>query len=176
VLACLVIATPAAAEWFTDLYLGGAFTEKHDVDTNFPTTGGQVTTLDVSFNNSFAGGFRGGYWFPALLGPLDLGVGLDVSHFAPNVSRQTRTFCARFCVSDVFDDVDLSVWTIGFDAMLRWPLLKSPQFPTGQLQPYITVGPAIFVAHAEDSQNFEPSQQSDSDTSVGVKVGAGVAW
>ena len=175
-LASLVVTAPASAEWFTDLYLGGAFTEKHDVDTNFPTTGGQITTLDVSFNNSFAGGFRGGYWFAGLLGPLDLGVGLDVSHFAPNISRQTRTFCGRVCVNDVFDDFDLSVWTIGFDAMLRWPLLKSQQFPTGQLQPYITVGPAIFAAHAEDNHNFEPSHQSDSDTSVGVKVGAGVAW
>ncbi len=132
-LASLVVTTPAAAEWFTDLYLGGAFTEKHDVDTNFPTTGGQITTLDVSFNNSFAGGVRGGYWFAGLLGPLDLGVGLDVSHFAPNISRQTRTFCGRVCDTDVFDDFDLSVWTIGFDAMLRWPLLKSQQFPTGQL-------------------------------------------
>jgi opacity protein-like surface antigen len=175
-IACLVVAAPASAEWFADLYLGGAFTEKHDVDTNFPTTGGQVTTLDVSFNNSFAGGFRGGYWFPGLLGPLDLGVGLDISHFAPNVSRQTRTFCARFCVSSEFEDFDLSVWTIGFDAMLRYPLMKSSQFPNGRLQPYVTVGPAIFVAHAQDSQNFEPSNQSDSDTSVGVKVGAGVAW
>ena len=60
--------------------------------------------------------------------------------------------------------------------MLRYPLMKSAKFPNGQLQPYITVGPAIFVAHAEDSQNFEPSNQTDSDTSVGVKVGAGVAW
>src|SRR2546430_2544285 len=78
--------------------------------------------------------------------------------------------------SGIFDDLDLSVWTIGFDAMLRLPLLKSPRFPKGQLQPYITVGPAIFVAHAEDSRNFEPSNQDDTDASVGVKVGAGVAW
>jgi opacity protein-like surface antigen len=175
-LAYLVITTPASAEWFTDLYLGGAFTEKHDLDTNFPTTGGQVTTLDVTFNNSFTGGIRGGYWLPFDLGPLNFGVGLDISHFAPNVSRQTRTFCSRFCASGEFDDFDLSVWTIGFDAMLRFPLLKSPQFPNGQLQPYITVGPAIFVAHAEDSRNFEPSNQDDTDASVGVKVGAGVAW
>src|SRR5215813_4781317 len=69
-LACSIVAAPASAEWFTDLYIGGAFTEKHDVDTNFPTIGGQVTTLDVSFNNSFAGGFRGGYWFAGLLGPV----------------------------------------------------------------------------------------------------------
>ena len=104
-LAYLVIATPASAEWFTDLYLGGAFTEKHDLDTNFPTTGGQVTTLDVTFNNSFTGGIRGGYWLPFDLGPLNFGVGLDISHFAPNVSRQTRTFCSRFCASGEFDDL-----------------------------------------------------------------------
>ena len=175
-IACLVVAAPASAEWFTDLYLGGAFTEKHDVDTNFPTIGGQVTTLDVTFNNSFAGGIQGGYWLPFDLGPLNFGVGLDISHFAPNVSRQTRTFCSRFCVSGEFDDFDLSVWTIGFDAMLRYPLLKSSQFPNGQLQPYLTIGPAIFVAHAEDSRNFEPSNQSNTDASVGVKLGAGVAW
>ncbi len=31
----LIVAAPASAEWFGDLYVGGAFTEKHDVDTNF---------------------------------------------------------------------------------------------------------------------------------------------
>ncbi len=174
-LACSVVAVPASAEWFTDLYLGGAFTEKHDVDTN-STGGGQVTTLDVSFDKSFAGGIRGGYWFPFELGPVNFGAGLDVSHFRPDISRQAALFCSRFCVSGVFDDLDLSVWVIGFDAMFRFPLLKSQQFPKGQLQPYVTVGPAIFVAHAEDRRNFEPSNQTDTDTSVGVKVGAGVAW
>jgi opacity protein-like surface antigen len=175
-MALLAFAAPASAEWFGDLYLGGAFTSTHDVDTNFPTTGGLVTTQDVTFDSSFAGGFRGGYWFPFALGPLNFGVGLDVSHFAPNVSRQTRTFCNSVCVSGEFDDFDLSVWVIGFDAMLRYPLMKSAQFPNGQLQPYVTLGPAIFRAHAEDSTNFEPSNQSDTDTSVGVKVGVGAAW
>ena len=174
ILACLVVAAPASAEWFGDLYLGGAFTSKHDVDTNFPN--GQVTTLDVTFDPSFVGGARGGYWFPFALGPLNLGVGLDISHFRPNIGRQTRTFCRHFCVSDQFDDLDLAVWVIGFDAMLRYPLIKSPEFPNGRLQPYVTLGPAIFVAHAEDSRNFEPSNQSDTDASAGVKVGAGVAW
>ncbi len=174
--AVLTFAAPASAEWFGDLYLGGAFTAKHDVDTNFPTTGGLVTTQDVTFDKSLLGGIRGGYWFPFALGPLNLGVGLDISHFAPNVGRQTRTFCSRFCVSDQFDDLDLAVWVIGFDAMLRYPLMKSPEFPNGQLQPYVTLGPTIFVAHAEDSRNFEPSNQSDTDASVGVKVGAGAAW
>jgi opacity protein-like surface antigen len=176
IIAGLAVAAPASAEWFVDLYLGGAFTEKHDVDTEFPPSGALITTLDVSFNNSFAGGLRGGYWLPFDVGPLNFGLGVDFSHFAPNVSRQVRTFCANFCVNGTFEDLDLSVWVIGFDALLRAPLLKSAAFPNGQLQPYFRVGPAIFVAHANDSFNFAPSNQTDSDTSVGVKLGAGVAW
>jgi hypothetical protein len=35
---------------------------------------------------------------------------------------------------------------IGFDALLRAPLLKSPEFPNGRLQPYLRVGPALFGA------------------------------
>ncbi len=172
----LAVAAPASAEWFVDLYIGGAFTEKHDVDTQFIPSGAQVSTLDVSFNNSFTGGLRGGYWLPFDVGPLNFGFGVDFSHFAPNISRQTRAFCAQFCVNATFEDVDLSVWVIGFDALLRAPLLKSAEFPHGQLQPYFRVGPAIFVADANDRSNFAPANQSDSDTSIGVKLGVGVAW
>lgn len=50
------------------------------------------------------------------------------------------------------------------------PLLTSPKFPKGRLQPYLTVGPP------EDSADFFPSEQSVTDTSVRVKVGAGVSW
>jgi opacity protein-like surface antigen len=173
-LACLVAAAPAAAEWFADLYLGGAFTEKHDIDVNLP--GDFVTIEDVGFNKSFTGGIRGGYWFPFDLGPVNFGAGLDLSYFAPNISRQTTAFCERFCVSGQFDDLDLSVWVFGLDAMVRFPLLKSQEFPNGQLQPYLRVGPAIFLAHADDSRNFEPSNQDDTDASLGVKLGAGVQW
>jgi hypothetical protein len=56
-IAGLTVATPASAEWFVDLHLGGAFTEKHDVDTQFP--GGVVSALDVSFNNSFTAACAG---------------------------------------------------------------------------------------------------------------------
>lgn len=172
--AALTIATPAWAEWFVDLYLGGAFTEKHDVDTELPA--GAISGRDVSFNNSFTGGLRGGYWLPFDVGPLNFGLGLDFSHFAPNIEQQLRTFCRNVCVSRTFQDVDLSVWVIGFDALLRAPLLKSAEFPHGQLQPYLRLGPTLFVAHADDSSNFDPSNQSDSDTSVGVKLGTGVTW
>jgi len=182
VLVCLGVAVPASAEWFGDLYLGGSFTSKHDVETD--STGLTLTFQDVTFDNSIAGGGRAGYWFESLpfrsFG-LNLGLGLDVSHFSPNISTQTRTITAcvpRACAIGAaeFEDFDLSVTVIGFDAMLRYPLMKNARFPRGQLQPYFTVGPAIFIAHGSDSTNFAPSNQTDTDTSVGVKVGLGAAW
>lgn len=172
-IAGLTCATPASAEWFVDLYLGGAFTEKHDVDTRFP---GLVSAQDISFNNSFTGGLRGGYWLPFDVGPVNFGLGADFTHFAPNIGQQITTFCGAFCATGTFQDIDLSVFVIGFDALVRFPLLKSPEFQHGQLQPYFRVGPAIFVAHASDSNNFSPANQGDSDTSIGVKLGTGVAW
>jgi len=176
--ATMILPISASAEWFADLYLGSAFTQKHDVETS--VLGISATIQDVTFDSSFAVGGRGGYWFES--GPLrsfglDLGLGVDVSHFSPDISKQTRTTCVLgFCGGAQFADFDLSVTTIGFDVLLRYPLLKSQQFPKGQLQPYLTLGPALFIAHAKDSTNFAPSNQSDTDSSIGVKVGAGAAW
>lgn len=181
VIAALLLLAPTQvrAEWFADLYGGAGFTQKHDVDNNAPDIGATLTLRDVKFDTEAVLGGRVGYW-------LDffhfIGFGLDVSHlFGPDVARQTRT--VDVCVSGVcgsgrgtFNNVDLNVTTIGFDAMFRLPLLKSQQFPHGQLQPYLTVGPALFIAHAKDSDNFSPSGQSDTDKSVGVKVGAGATW
>src|SRR5262249_32640103 len=87
--ATIILPMSASAEWFADLYLGSAFTQKHDVATD--ALGVLVTTQDVTFDTSFAVGGRGGYWFESLpfssFG-LDLGLGLDVSHFSPDISRQ----------------------------------------------------------------------------------------
>ena len=55
-------------------------------------------------------------------------------------------------------------------------MLPSKGFPRGRLQPYFTLGPAIFIAEAKDSGNFTPAQQSDTDATVGVKLGVGAAW
>lgn len=73
--------------------------------------------------------------------------------------------------------IDFSITAIAFDIVrLRWPLLTSAEFPKGQLQPHFTVGPALFLTQTKDTSNFTPGNQSVTDTTVGVKVGAGVAW
>jgi opacity protein-like surface antigen len=70
----------------------------------------------------------------------------------------------------------LSVTSVGLDVLLRWPLLRSGAFPRGRLQPYVAVGPAIYIVRFHDTSNFSPSNQSDSDTVVGAKAAGGLAW
>ncbi len=176
-----VVAVPASAEWFGDLYLGGAVTQSKDINVTTTALGVPVDikSEDVDFDTSGVGGGRFGYWLEAA--PY-LGLALDVFHFRPNVTRQTVTTTvsaggASVPASVEFDDLDIHVTAISFDLMLRASLLKSQQFPKGQLQPYFSVGPAIFIAEGKDTTNFgPPNNQSDTDTSVGVKVGAGLAW
>jgi opacity protein-like surface antigen len=51
-----------------------------------------------------------------------------------------------------------------FEIMLRRPLLTTSQFPQGRLQPQLTVAPALLFT------------DTDFSATVGVKVGAGLAW
>lgn len=169
-----ILSPPVSAEWFADFHVGPAFTQDDDVTTD--TLGIKVKFQDLEFDNSVSLGGRFGHWF----GPWPyLGVALDVSHFRPDVANQTvtATTLGFSFPGTVVDSFDLQVTEINFDAMLRWPLLTSNEFPNGQLQPYLTVGPGIFIARLKDTTNFAPpSNQSDTDTSAGVKAGAGVAW
>jgi opacity protein-like surface antigen len=48
--------------------------------------------------------------------------------------------------------------------MLRRPVWASAAFPHGQLQPYLTAGPALLYTEV------------DPDVELGVKVGVGLAW
>jgi len=132
---------------------------------------------DVKWDDSASVGGRAGYWFETV--PW-LGVGLDVFHFGSNLSTQTVLLTISaigFSGSAQLQAIDFSITAIAFDVVrLRWPLLTTAEFPKGQLQPYFTVGPALFITRAKDTTNFTPNNQSVTDTSVGVKVGTGVAW
>lgn len=178
-----VDAAPASAEWFGDLYLGGAFTENRDLTAKGSFNGSpfEITARDVRFDSSVTGGGRLGYWFEKL--PW-LGLGLDIAYFAPNISAQSVDTNVKLggvatnVGSVPFDRVKLDVTDVSFDLMLRWPgLVASSQFPKGRLQPYLTVGPAVFLTTAKDSTNFgPPNDQSSHDTSPGVKAGFGTTW
>jgi len=174
-LACITaLSVPASAEWFADLFVGPSFTQSEDVVYK-TTTIGSIRDKDVNFKNVVSFGGRAGYWFEST--PY-IGLAMDVSHFRPDIGRQSPTRCLLgFCFEADLFPVDLAVTGISFDVLLRLPLLTSKEFPKGQLQPYLTVGPTIFISSIDINESgFTPSKHSDTDTSVGVKAGAGLAW
>ncbi|MBI2180758.1 MAG: porin family protein [Deltaproteobacteria bacterium] len=53
----------------------------------------------------------------------------------------------------------------------------SKEYPNGRTQPYVLVGPTIFVAtYTDPGGHFSPRRQKDNDTSVGVTAGAGLTF
>jgi opacity protein-like surface antigen len=58
---------------------------------------------------------------------------------------------------------DLSVTAVSLNLMGRYPLLKSPDFPRGRIQPYIGLGPGLFITRIED---LEP----DLNNNIGSKM------
>jgi opacity protein-like surface antigen len=158
VLVSWLIATRGVApgEWLADLYLGGAWTRRHDV-----TLSGGSDVTDVHFNRSSTFGGRAGYYFDSR---EILGVALDVSHFRPDT------------VPGQLKRLDLYMTPISIDLMLRWPLLVTDTIPHGRLQPYLTVGPAVVLAEAKDTTNFTPANQYETNWPVGVKAGVGLVW
>jgi opacity protein-like surface antigen len=80
----------------------------------------------------------------------------------------------RFCVSGQVDDFDLSVWTIGRrDAPI--PALEESPVPDGPASTVYHGGTGGLCGARGGPQELSPSNQDDTDASVGVKVGAGVA-
>jgi opacity protein-like surface antigen len=172
-LAILLIApTQVKAEWTADLYTGMGFTQPHDAQVNLPDFGMTGTHEDLKFDNSALLGARAGYWIDSL---SYLGFGLDLSHyFGPDQKAQTSTttLCPTgdgcFTAPENIKQFNNNVTAVGFDLMLR--------YPKGRLQPYLTVGPAIFSATLKDTDNFIPAGQSSTSTSWGIQAGIGALF
>jgi len=164
----LVVDTPrTSAEWFADLYVGGAFTQSDNVTLRTPSPSGKVKARfeDAEFDSSFTLGGRFGRWldtFPAF------GLALDAFGYDASIESQ-RTFVVTpgGNVSVRLRERDVSITAVSFDLMGRLPLLTTANFPHGRLQPYVSIGPALFIADPD---------RAAADVSLGVKAGGGVAW
>jgi hypothetical protein len=159
---------PASAEWFGDLYLGGALTGTgtQDIDADV------AKFRHVRFDTSLAVGGRGGYWFE----DFDyLGLALDVVHFRPDVGAQTVRTDQGGPLP--LAKLDLEVFGLSIDLLLRYPLWRDEQFPTGRLQPYALVGPLVGITTARDTTNVgPPNGQSHTSSPAGFNVGVGPRW
>jgi opacity protein-like surface antigen len=146
----LLLATvDVRAEAFIDIYAGNAKTDKGTADIT--SNVGFNTSGDVEYDSSFTAGGRIGGWIGRYFG-----VGFDVFHFN----------------SDEKDSpVEQSNLAFALDLMARLPLFAGTDLPNGRLQPYITIGPAIFVSTLE-----MPGFTEGRSTTVGFKGGAGLKF
>lgn len=173
----VVLASPVHAEFVAELYGGASFTNNADVDLTSPSSGATIATLqDVKFNTSWTAGGRVGYWFKEFGELGSFGVGLDVFAFKPESERQSvQVSIGGSSLGPLqIGSIKISTVAIGFDVLrFRLHLAKSEDFQQGQIQPYVSVGPALFITETSD-ENIFPANQSSTKTSVGVKAGAGL--
>jgi hypothetical protein len=159
----------ARAEGFVDFAIGGAFASD---------TSQKIEAMGISgtgsgeFEETFLIGGRIGYWFNSV--PW-LGFALDVSHFKTEESTDKPSEVPSF---------KLEVIPISPLLMLRYPLLKSAEFPRGEVYPYLGVGPGMYVSITEvrlidlglpgdfKSTNFEVG----ADLRVGIKLFYPTDW
>jgi opacity protein-like surface antigen len=173
-------AAPASAEWFADLFAGLSFTRDHDVKLNDSGIG-PGTYQDVSFDRSLSWGGRFGHYFDSL--PY-VGFAVDFFRFYPDIGGQS-SLQLRGCFfpggcgtgSGGIGHFEITTTAVSVDLMLRLPLLKTDDAPWGRLQPYLAVGPPLFITNVtpRNTRNFR-NHDDDTDLSIGYKLAGGVAF
>jgi len=160
-------AAPASAEWFGDLYVGVALSERPDV-----SVGTDTTLKSVELDTATVVGGRAGYWFE----DHDyLAIALDVLHYQPDIGSQTVRSTPG--PTTPVAHLDLDVTALSIDLTLRYPLWRDEAFPKGRLQPYFVVGPTVAITAADDTTNFgPPSNQSHVSSPAGFNAGVGLFW
>ena len=176
VLSLGVVAAPASAEWFADLFAGVSFTRDHDVKLNDSGIG--PATGEVEFDRSLAWGGRVGRYFDAL--PF-LGLAVDFFRYHPDIAIQSVQLrgCAGGCAPGPSraGRFDIETTAISVDLMLRLPLLKTDDAPWGRLQPYVAVGPPLFITTVTPRTTFDfRNHDGDTDLSIGYKLAGGLAF
>ena len=164
-----------SAEQFVRVFAGPAWTRSTDVEHNFGSFG-IFTAEDIDFRTGPAVGWGLGHWFQSF--PY-LGLGVDVHLFKFNSDKQSITSCFTGfgCGPDVEVSQHYRATAIAFPLMGRLPLSVSKEYPNGRTQPYVLVGPTIFVAtYTDPGGHFFPQGQKDTDTSVGLTAGAGLTF
>jgi len=163
----------AAAQGFLDVYGGVAFTSDDELVTRIA---GSSLHDDVEFDPSAEVGIRGGMWFPDLpwlgiatdLSYLDLdGPSSGVDHTVGGVPVRTR------------QNVDVDLFPISVLLMLRTKLFRIPFASQLGLQPYVGLGPGLFVSWIHGDAftiGIGTNEESIDDTSyeLGLDTRAGL--
>ena len=145
-------AAPIRERWFVDLYCGGVMPEDGDVDAKAEPFGVTITDSanNVDYDNSHTFGGRAGGWAREFSW---IGMALDFSYFKLEA-----------------DGIDTKVFPLSLLLMLR--------YPGHRLQPYMGVGPGLFLSDTKIDIQLSGQDKTFSDTrvDVGLDTRAGLAW
>jgi len=154
----LLTAAPAHAEWYVDIWLGGAQTDDGRITIESSDASEDV---DQEFGSSLALGFRLGAWLDQT--PW-LGLAMDFS---------------MFDVDFPAEEVYINAWSLL--VTVRAPLIRSGDFPYGRLQPYLGLGPCFFSSSynyyysAAPWMSVNTTDQDNTTFDIGLDLRAGLA-
>lgn len=154
--------THALAEGFIDIYGGGAVTQDANVDVSISSSSlgfvsRETARKKADFGSSYTLGYRVGYWsekYPYV------GIAGDLSYF----KAEDKT-------------TEIHIVPISLLLMFRCSLYKNRHFPKGRLQPYVGIGPGLFLSYSKT--DFKPTlTKTVSGTSYasGIDLRAGIMW
>ncbi len=170
----LSLAAPGSgkAQGFLDVYGGASFTSSSELATRI---GGSSLHDDIDFDPSAEIGIRGGLWFPDL--PW-LGLASDFSYLRLNGPSSGVVHTIGGLEIRTRDDVEVDLFPISMMLMARTKLLVIPLDPQIGVQPYIGVGPGLFVSWVHDAftVRVDGSEEEVDDTSydIGLDTRAGL--
>jgi opacity protein-like surface antigen len=154
-------------------YGGVSFGTSQDIKVNAPFVSN--TIYNAKFRTGFTTGLSVGYDFtdPKLFPDWAryFGVQMDVGYTQTNFSAQSRT--TDFGKSFSFANVDGGNTALTFMLVGRAPLMATKDYPNGQLQPYLGVGPTVQFA-SYDFNNYGGG--STTNTNVGLTTEAGIRY
>jgi len=161
-IATLIFASPGRAEPFSSLYLGFSLTSDSTYQINGQPAPPSLTCFSsCSSTMAPAGGLRIGYWFEGL--PW-LGVAGDVSAFVAGWGIQSPVEVVAYPITPL--------------VAVRGRLIKQDGYPNGRVQPYLAVGPSLYVSTATVGSGWAilgtSSQASATTADIGLDARAGV--
>ena len=183
-LLALTVPAVAAAEPYAALFAGAAFTENSDLKEKLDLGALSVadgTIKDLRVDTAAVYGGKLGYFFePRVLGG-NVGLELEAYHFKSDVDAQTARFSGTILGAPFNGDVrvassDIEVTTVALNALYRYPLDTSPDFPRGRFQPYVGAGLGAVIAKLSTTTTRLDVNRDiqDTDTRLGGQFLGGV--
>jgi len=152
----LALAAPAvaAAEPYGALFVGAAFTENTDLKDKVDLGALAVadgTIKDLRIDTAPVFGGKLGYFFEPRVLDGNVGLELETYYFKADVEQQAARFSgtvlgAPFNGRLRVQNADIEVTTVALNALYRYPLGMSADFPRGRFQPYVGAGLGAFIA------------------------------